>query len=312
MKTFFIKYKIQIVILVIICIFGTVFGLIYKNLIEIRNDEKIMIEVYYKSKSTNSIRPEIKYIDKGSEEYLLEETINYFYSQPLDSDLELTTNNNTEIENIELLDDSSVNIYFSEDYNNMNEIDELYFRASFVWTLTGLDFINNVNFYVENEILVSDMNRNNVLINEIIVPEKIESKEETLYFVDENNMLVPEQRIIYVSASESEESGIVKAIIDGPSTENLSSSVPKDLILLDVTTERHTCFVNVSLESIMKSNFTDEEVELAIYSIVNSLTKMEEIDSVQFLVDSKKVEKIGNTDVSKPLIADETLVSNNY
>ena len=57
---------------------------------------------------------------------------------------------NLEIRSV-TLEQATVTVDFSEEYLQMNDLEETICRSSVVWTLTSLDFVKNVRILVEGE-----------------------------------------------------------------------------------------------------------------------------------------------------------------
>ena len=91
------------------------------------------------------------------------------------------------------------------------------------------------------------------------------------------------------TGEESKEEFIVKRLIEGPDEKGYNRIFPKDIKLISVMTTDNICYVNFD------SNFLTEQIvgspELAIYSIVNSLSELNYVHKVQIMVN-------GNTNVS--------------
>lgn len=120
-----------------------------------------------------------------------------------------------------------------------------------------------------------------------------EIREVTLYFeARDGGYLVAEKRKIKVTDQQPLAHYVINELIQG--TKEYSNILSRDIILLGVNITENICFVNFQSNFVSKNTGTREKETLAIYSIVNSLTELENIGRVQFLIDGKKVEKFGN------------------
>ena len=112
-----------------------------------------------------------------------------------------------------------------------------------------------------------------------------------LYFAkyeDNRAFLVPE--ITRISISGDFYKDIITELIKGPDSAELYPTLPPDVKVLSVELEDKTAEVDLSREVI--TNFTDiphssTTEPLAIYSIVNTLTEFEEIDSVKITIEGR-------------------------
>jgi germination protein M len=123
-----------------------------------------------------------------------------------------------------------------------------------------------------------------------------------LYFVDASGeKLVAEERSIEVKQSLTLEYQIVDQLLAGPEDSSFKSTIPAETKIKDIKTEDGICYVNLSGEFINKNAGSEQSTALMVYSIVNSLTELENVNRVQFLIEGEKVEGIhSNFDFSKP------------
>ena len=83
---------------------------------------------------------------------------------------------------------------------------------------------------------------------------------------------------------------MVNLLIKGPQSSNLKKLIPDGTILNDIKIENGCAILNLSNEFL---NFENEEKKLKIInSIVNTLTNLKEINSVSFLINGEKNEKL--------------------
>ena len=90
---------------------------------------------------------------------------------------------------------------------------------------------------------------------------------------------------------------LVGLLINGPSVEGLESLIPSDTKVISATLNGDTVTIDLSTDFI---NSTDN-VECAsnmVYSIVNTLTELTEVNSVKFLIDGNGSSKFTNCNFS--------------
>ncbi len=166
-------------------------------------------------------------------------------------------------------------------------------------TLCGLDSVERVKVTVEkNDIPDSEGEPIGFLADEDINlstdTNTSETREITLYFADrKTNKLVPETRTITVTDQLPLAQYVIAELIKGTQNENCSSVLDPETILLSVNITDNICFVNMQSNFISRNTGSADEEELAVYSIVNSLTELDNIGRVQFLIDGKKIESFG-------------------
>ena len=99
------------------------------------------------------------------------------------------------------------------------------------------------------------------------------------------------------------EKTIIEELLKGPMLENLKSTIPEETKLIDGSIEGNTANVNLSKEFIQNQQGDSRDSLLAVYSIVNSLTEITEIEAVKFYIESSEVESYnGYFDMSKPFV----------
>lgn len=115
-----------------------------------------------------------------------------------------------------------------------------------------------------------------------------------LYFANEDNTKLRAE-IRYIDASdtggntESLATIVVKELIKGPGKgTGLKSTIPEGTKLLsNVIIKGNTATVNFSKEFVEKHSGEKDAEKLTIYSIVNSLTELREIQKVEFKIEGK-------------------------
>lgn len=136
-----------------------------------------------------------------------------------------------------------------------------------------------------------------------------DSKEIKLYFGDKNsNKLVSETRTVKITDTLPTEQYVITELIKGAELNGSKSLLSPDTELISAQTTDGTCFVNFKsgfLEKNLKNNPSDR---LVIYSIVNSLCELKNVSFVQFLVDGKKLDKLGEIDLSAFFIENKNLI----
>ncbi|MCC8169917.1 MAG: GerMN domain-containing protein, partial [Oscillospiraceae bacterium] len=103
---------------------------------------------------------------------------------------------------------------------------------------------------------------------------------------------------------------IINELISGPAAKEFEPTLSKDTVLLSVDTEDGICFVNFKSSFLDKNSGNQEKEILAIYSIVDSLTELENITRVQFLMDGKKVDMFGTINISSMFGRNSDMIEN--
>jgi len=134
-----------------------------------------------------------------------------------------------------------------------------------------------------------------------------------LYFSDDQaEFLIPEKRNITIEENANDEvlaKSIVNELIAGPNDKNLSATIPSGTKLLALSIADGIATVDFSNE--IRSNHPGGSAgeTITLGSIVNTLTELQSIKSVQILIAGKKVDTLaGHWDISEPLERNEDII----
>lgn len=132
-----------------------------------------------------------------------------------------------------------------------------------------------------------------------------EMVEVNLYFSDSQAMyLVPEKRKIPQTPSLARQAVI--ELIKGPESSDFYTTIPEGTQVNEVYIAGDIAYIDLS-EEIFKNHPGGSSGELmTVYSIVNTLTEIPPIKSVQILVEGNEMKSlVGHIDISMPLLRDE-------
>lgn len=113
----------------------------------------------------------------------------------------------------------------------------------------------------------------------------------TLYFADEaRRYLLPEIRNVTLGENISEEKYLIGQLIQGPKEGDRLPVIPEGTTLLWSETKGGVCTVNFSREFIDNQKNGVYGAYMSLMGVVNTLTALEGIDSVQFMIDGDIME----------------------
>ncbi len=138
-----------------------------------------------------------------------------------------------------------------------------------------------------------------------VEPVPAEMIEVNLYFSDSQAMyLVPEKRKILKTSTLARH--IVSELIKGPVSPGLHPTIPEGTSINEVYIAGDIAYIDLS-EEVFKNHPGGSSGELmTVYSMVNTLTEIPPIRSVQILVEGNERESlVGHVDISRPLLRDE-------
>lgn len=256
-------------------------------------------ELYYANEAKTSLASEVREV-KYSDPNRLPETVmiqllkgpdNSKLFRLIDKETKLLGlyNNNGDVEV-----DLSGEFLYDDSAKNMLAV------YSVVKSLCSIDGVNSVKVTVRgNEIETSSGIIGYLSAEDINLStdqNTIETNELVLYFPEKDSgKLKKTVRTVKVGDQQPIEYYVVSGLIKGPETKEFQAVLNQDTEIISVDTVSDICFVNMSKNFVEKN--AGANGELAIYSIVNSLTELENINRVQFLIEGKKVHEFGNMDI---------------
>ena len=192
------------------------------------------------------------------------------------------------------LSENELILNFSEGYQEMTVPTEVLFRAGVVRTFSQIPEVSGIRFMIGGtELLLPDGTLAGVMRSQDFVDvigsglNAYTEADIVLYFVDESGTgLIPVTRHIRYPNGYTLEKSIARALIEGPEAEeNGGRTLPYDLQVLSVRSQNGVCYVSFS------SELLNEELpvppDIAVYSIVNSMTEVNGIRSVQLSVNGE-------------------------
>lgn len=191
------------------------------------------------------------------------------------------------------LTDGYLSLDFNSYYNELDNVTEVLCRSALVKTFMQIDEINGVWFYVEGEQLVNDkgdyvglMTADSFIDNPGEEMQSIQETELILYFASTDGKgLVKVVREVHYSSNVSMEKLIIEQLLKEVQSDSFQSAIPKGTQLINVSVLDGVCVVNFD-GNFMTQNFDIAE-DVVIYSIVNSLTELSTIETVQIAVDGE-------------------------
>lgn len=111
----------------------------------------------------------------------------------------------------------------------------------------------------------------------------------SLYFKNKNtDELVPEGRLVDVKLLLNEPyKTLMQFLIDGPKNEKLEKLIPNGTVLNKVELKNDILYVDLSKEFIENHEGGEQKESNTIYSIVNTMTQLTEVNAVKILIDGE-------------------------
>lgn len=212
------------------------------------------------------------------------------------------------------IETGNVVVNFSNEFITEDKTKNLLAVYAVVKSLCGIEDIESVKVVIEGkDIATEDGSIIGYLTDQDINLQSdtynSETRSVTLYFPNKSGeKLARETRSIKVTDQQPIAQYIINELIKGPENEELMPILNKDTVLLSVETSDGVCFINFKSSFIEKNTGTAEEEKMSVYAIVDSLTELETIQRVQFLIDGKRVDNFSNINIGSMFARNESII----
>lgn len=291
-------------------------------------DGKREVRIYFGSQSGDSLVSETGYVDKSAFKDKLttvKAVFDVLIAGPAEEGHRALIPDGVTLRGVSVseLDKNMINIDLSGDYysagaSGRKASDELLARYSIISTLCEIDGVDKVKIYINGKDLrsrggkgdiVTAMSGESVHVNS---PSSVETQTEkfvTLYFAGKDGKKLYSETRKATMTDNSIEKTVVTELIKGPVSEDLSRTFSADTALISIETTEDVCFVNFTPAFMSGIESGSSAEKLAVYSIVNSLTRIAGIEKVQILMDGKKPENDVHQIFSTPLEEEKSLIA---
>ena len=205
-----------------------------------------------------------------------------------------------------MLSGSALTVSLSSDYQKLDSTLEILTRAAIVNSLCQIEGVDSVSFLCAGEELtdadgdiIGAMTSDMFIFssgNEIGTYEKVRLH---LYFASETgDELVDTYRTVVYNSNISQERLVVEQVLKGPNSEVVYPTLNSATQILSVTTRDYVCYVNLDAAFLEEPYSVTSQV--AIYSLVNSLTELTTVRQVQIFIDGDSTSNFMDTSLSAP------------
>ena len=135
---------------------------------------------------------------------------------------------------------------------------------------------------------------------EEITDEQMRQTIVTLYYQNkETKELMPEGRTIDSKELLSDPYvTLMKLLIEGPKSENLQSAIPEGTRVIKAELKGDILYLDLSKEFIDNHEGGEEAENLTIYSIVNTVTELNEVNSVKILINGREDQSFNDNKIN--------------
>ena len=151
-----------------------------------------------------------------------------------------------------------------------------------------------------------------------VIPEKLVLEDRTadrpnalvtLYFSDQDNRyLIGEKKSVPANENDDVLERIVRGLIDGPESDSLKATMPEGTTLQSVSVVDKVCVVNFSDEFYTNRPQNALAERMTIFSVVNSLAQLEDVEAVDIRVQGRKLKRYVDLDLSRELLPDDRMI----
>lgn len=248
--------------------------------------------VYYINKQETKVVAEPYVCEGTTTEDLIVELLAVLETDASNTELKKPISSKTNVLGY-MFDGGQLMIDFDEKYHEADAVKEVLRRAAIVRTMCQIKNVDCVSFRVSGEPLL-DTNGQPVGVmtaetfvdntgNEINTYERASLK---LYFANAGNTaLVSTVETMAYSSNISMEKLVTEQIIAGPVVQGVNPTVSPATKILGVTIKDGICYLNLSAD-FLTLNYPVSE-DMVIYSLVNSLTELPNVNKVQISIDGE-------------------------
>ena len=205
--------------------------------------------------------------------------------------------------------DKIATVNFSKEFYAKTDLENNLAVCSVVLTLCDTGKVDKVAVLVDGKEIISKSKVPlGALGREDIVnasePEKAaEPMTITLYFPSQDaQQLVSENRVLQIDGNKIDATLVLNELIKGTTIENAANLIPASTKVISCEVKENICYVNLSSDFIEKKTVTGASADaLVIDSIVKTVTNLDGISKVMFLIEGEKLEAYGHLSFDEPL-----------
>ena len=123
----------------------------------------------------------------------------------------------------------------------------------------------------------------------------------TLYFLDEEGRLTPEERTLDLYEGDTQVSAVARVLELGPENRSLRLVQPEEFQVKSVWLEEDVCYVNLS-SSQLETLPEETDMPMILQALALSLCSLDTVSEVRFLVDGDFAAEYGGASIADPYI----------
>lgn len=232
---------------------------------------------------------------------LVNEFLTRLQSEPKDLGLRKALPDDVTVDDFIFEDSGQLSLYLSSGYGKIKGVSEILRRAAIVKTLCQIRGVSSVQFYVAGQPLtdsnldaVGYMTADSFIDNTGGETTYKQNATLNMYFSDKtgSNLVKVPVDITYDATIPLEQLAVEQLIrgpysIDGVDPDEIKATIPEKTELNKISVKENTCYVDFSEEFLKKR--TNISAEATIYSVVDTLAELSNINKVQFSINGEQV-----------------------
>lgn len=254
-----------------------------------RESSENSTKIYYMDALGNGLVTEEHVLKSESREKQAKEIMKLLASTPENANYRRTIPEGVEVLDI-VFDKGTITINFDHNYEDVTGYTEVLIRAAIVKSLLQIKGVESVTFYVADKplldskgILVGSMSGETFIEDYGQETDSLIKTTLTLYFASaDGQSLVKKYVDVYYNNNIARERLVMENLIKGIDEQDAKSPIPSGTKLLNITVTDGVCYVN--FDSTFLNVDSGMSADVVVYSIVNSLTELDNINKVQLLV----------------------------
>ena len=151
--------------------------------------------------------------------------------------------------------------------------------------------LGGIIFYLSRKVEITKEDEIHEYVPEAeITDEQLRTTVVSLYFLQgETNTLIPEARSIDVKELTKEPyMTLMNLLISGPKNEKLVKTIPEETKVNKINIDKNVLTIDLSKEFIENHKGGAEAESKTIYSIVNTMTQLNEVEAIKIVIDGNE------------------------
>lgn len=249
-------------------------------------------QIYYLNPQMDKLVPQEYRTESTGTDALIEELMQQFMNVPADVDCQAALTDRVVYQGYKK-QDIVLYLYFDNNYTSMKTYREILCRAALVRTMSQIPGIEYINIYSGDQPLLDEggslvgMLSATDFVDSISDVNAYERTELTLYFANaEGDKLQAEKREVVHNINTSMARVVLEELIKGPQQSELAPTLDPNTKLLNVSVNENVCYLNFDVSFL--NNSLEVRDYIPVYSIVNSLSEVPNINRVQITVNGSQ------------------------